>query len=167
MLLHDIAMFKNVLQPAWFMAVSRIGMIVRGQYQRVSILAYLAPPFPSGAEFSALAVHRIACALQSLTKHRVIFARYISVIGRVGRRQVSGSRGATPRAIDLIVFRWVAPKVLAALHALDNLAFSLEITSAPMRAKSKSYTGIRSVNLFTVLARSFYHTLNCTRYWSL
>ena len=168
MLLHDIAMFKNVLQPAWFMAVSRIGMIVRGQYQRVSILAYLATALPSGAALSAFAIHRVAFARKPiLAKHRVLVARYIPMIGGVSRRQVSGSRGATPRAIDLIVFRWVAPKVLAALRTLGNLAFSFESTSAPMGAKSESYTGIRSVNLFTVLARPFYHTLNCTRYWSL
>lgn len=166
-LLHDVSMLQDIFQAARRVAIGGIRMIIGGDDQNVPVLPDFTAAFPLGGKLFALAEHRVSRPFQPLSIHRILFTANIPMIGRVCLRKVTGSRGATFRTVDLIGLRWVAPKVLAALRTLRYLTFALEITSTPVGTKSQSNTRIRSVNLFTVFARPFYHTLNCTRYWSL
>lgn len=162
MLLHDIAMLQDVFESAATETISRMRVIVGRDYQDVAVLPGFSAAFPSGGKFFAFAEHRVVCAFPSFAEHRIFITCYIPFVGRVGIGKITGCRCATPGAIGLIGFRGPAPKLRTALGTRHKRPLAFKVTGASVATKAQTDAGVGLVGLFTVLASSFYHALNCT-----
>lgn len=171
MLLHYMAMLKNVTGAALSGVSNRMGVILRRGDENISIFTYLSSTIPAGAKFAPSAIHSVALsrhiALREkgavLGVHWVIFARHVSMIRRIGVGKITRRSCATVRAILLICGREL-PKFFAALDTGNKTTCSLKFTGTLGGTKPQSNTGEGLINLITVLARSFYHALNYTSY---
>lgn len=162
-LLHNVAVFKDVLELALLMLIGWIRMIVRGHNKRISIFSDFAATLPVTRQFFALAKHGIGLARHSPTIHRVFVAAYVPLVRRVGIGKISGGCSTATRAVFLIRGREL-PKLFAALDTGDKLAFSLVLAGTLNRTKTRLNTRIGFINPITVFASSLNHTLNYTVY---
>lgn len=118
-LLHNIAVFKNVLKAARLMTIGRIWMIVRGDNQRVSVFSYFSAPLPSRTKFFPFAEHGVISTHHTLAEHRVIFPTNVSLIGGVRICQIGKGAGATFRT-ELARASMIAFNILPTLFTLND-----------------------------------------------
>lgn len=164
MLLHNVTMFKDVLQSVWLFLIRWIWVIVGGGNKGISVLSYSASAFPVGGKLPALTKHWIRLSNHAhLTVHRIFVAAYISMIGRVSIGKIAGGNGTTARTVFFVRGREL-PEVFTALNARNKLAFSFEFSGTFARAKARLDAREGFINPFTVFASTFYHALNYTPY---
>jgi len=163
-LLHYVTVFKDIFSTRWF-DIRWVRMTIINYHHNISILTNFTTTVPLSRFVFGSTIHGIITSKPTNTIHRVIYATYVSMIGRIGVGKITGGYSTTNRTIFPVRIGFVLPVFFATLCAFVIRTTYFGLTSAFYRAVFRLYRRISLIFFVAVFACSGNHRLNYTTGW--